>query len=81
MKKKKVYTVQIDGAGHHRIEWYAEYYGLTQAGAASLVVSAAADDHIVTRLKAMAEKQGASPAGPPPESSEAGEVAETYPAT
>ena len=72
--KRKVHTVQIDEAGHQRIEQLAAYYGLTQAGAASLVVGAAADEHIRTRIKSLAEKQPESGGEVTGVSSEAGEV-------
>lgn len=38
---QKVHSVQIDAAGHERIDRLAKYFGFTQAGAASVIVRAA----------------------------------------
>ena len=55
--QRKTHSVQIDSAGHERIERVAEHYLLTQAGAAALVVRAATDDQIKAEVKKLADQQ------------------------
>ena len=46
MPKRSVRSVQIDEAGHRRVEELAKLVGLTQEAAASVLVKAARDEHV-----------------------------------
>ena len=47
MAKMKRRSVQIDDAGHQRVEMVARQMGFTQEAAASLLVRAATDDLVL----------------------------------
>ena len=58
MQQRKVHSIQVDVAGHERVELVATHYGLTQAGAAALVLRAATDEQIKAEVKKLADHQG-----------------------
>ena len=57
MQQRKVHSIQVDVAGHERVELVATHYGLTQAGAAALVLRAATDEQIKAEVKKLADHQ------------------------
>jgi len=55
---KKHTSVQIDQAGRKRVEEVAAHFGMTQAGAASLLVRAATDDRVRQLVTELAGRLG-----------------------